>query len=79
MIFRATWPDQEILRGTLSDIAEKVRAAKLTRTALVLVGRVLDTEDFTDSALYDPNHKHILRPGKKKKKAVVSERPDAGG
>ena len=79
VIFRATWPDQEILRGTLSDIAEKVRAAKLTRTALVLVGRVLDTEDFTDSALYDPNHKHILRPGKKKKKETVRERQDAGG
>jgi precorrin-4/cobalt-precorrin-4 C11-methyltransferase len=80
VIYRATWPDQEILHGTLGDIAEKVRASKLTRTALVLVGRVLDTADFTDSALYDPNHKHILRPGKKKKKkAVVSERPDAGG
>ena len=36
--YRVSWPDEEIIRGTLSDIREKVRAAKLTRTALVLVG-----------------------------------------
>jgi precorrin-4/cobalt-precorrin-4 C11-methyltransferase len=63
VIFRATWPDQMIIRGTLSNIREKVREAKLTRTALVLVGKVLDTEDYTDSRLYAPDHKHILRYG----------------
>ncbi|WP_018699277.1 precorrin-4 C(11)-methyltransferase [Amorphus coralli] len=73
VIYRATWPDQAILRGTLSDIAGKVKEAKLTRTALVLVGRVLDASDFTDSRLYDPTHKHILRPKKKKKKLKESE------
>ncbi|MBL6951845.1 MAG: precorrin-4 C(11)-methyltransferase [Alphaproteobacteria bacterium] len=61
-IYRASWPDQEIIRGTLIDIREKVRAAKLTRTALVLVGRVLDTDQATDSRLYAPDHRHILRP-----------------
>ncbi|MFC3675761.1 precorrin-4 C(11)-methyltransferase [Ferrovibrio xuzhouensis] len=68
VVVRATWPDQQILRGTLSDIAAKIRAAKVTRTALILVGRVL-AEDaaFRDSALYDPQHVHVLRPGKKKK------------
>ena len=44
LVYRASWPDQEIIRGTLADIREKTRAAKLTRTALVLVGRVLDTD-----------------------------------
>jgi precorrin-4/cobalt-precorrin-4 C11-methyltransferase len=63
---RATWPDQQIIRGCLSDIAAKVRAAKITRTALILVGRVLDeAADFSDSALYDPQHVHVLRPGPK--------------
>ena len=61
VIYRATWPDQQILRGALSDIAEKVRAAKITRTALILVGRVLDAEDFEDSALYSAAHEHVLR------------------
>jgi precorrin-4/cobalt-precorrin-4 C11-methyltransferase len=61
VIYRATWPDEVVIRGTLADIREKVRAAKLTRTALVLVGRVLDTEDATDSRLYSADHRHILR------------------
>ncbi|MEQ8331587.1 precorrin-4 C(11)-methyltransferase [Nisaea sp.] len=62
VIYRASWPDQQIIRGTLSDIRGKVRAAKITRTALIMVGRVLSEENFRDSALYDAEHTHILRP-----------------
>ena len=65
--YRVTWPDQMILRGTLSTIAGIVRKAKLTRTALILVGPVLDTHDFRDSALYDATHEHVLRTRKAKK------------
>lgn len=61
VVYRVTWPDEKIIRGTLSTIAKKVREAKLTRTALILVGRVLDAHDFRDSALYDANHEHVLR------------------
>jgi len=64
VIYRATWPDEKVIRGTLADIREKIRAAKLTRTVLVLVGRVLDTEDASDSRLYAPDHRHILRHGR---------------
>ena len=63
VIFRASWPDEVIIRGNLTDIRDKVRAAKLTRTALVLVGHVLNEDDFTDSRLYAPDHKHVLRHG----------------
>jgi len=62
VVYRASWPDQQIIRGTLSDIRRKVRAAKITRTALILVGRVLGETDFIDSKLYDPDHVHVLRP-----------------
>ena len=62
VVYRASWPDQKIVRGTLSDIRAKVRAAKITRTALILVGRVLEETDFSDSKLYDPAHVHLLRP-----------------
>ena len=62
VVYRASWPDQQIIRGTLSDIRQKVRAAKITRTALILVGRVLEANDFSDSRLYDPSHVHVLRP-----------------
>ena len=61
VVYRVSWPDEKIIRGTLSTIAKKVRAAKLTRTALVLVGQVLDAHGFRDSALYDPQHEHVLR------------------
>ena len=68
--YRITWPDQMILKGTLSTIAAKVRAAKLTRTALILVGPVLDAHDFRDSALYDGAHEHVLRNRKTAKPAA---------
>ncbi|CAA7626765.1 precorrin-4 C(11)-methyltransferase [Magnetospirillum sp. SS-4] len=62
--FRVGWPDQTFIRGTLADIRDKVKAAGLTRTALILVGRVLSEEaDFTDSRLYAADHTHVLRPG----------------
>jgi precorrin-4/cobalt-precorrin-4 C11-methyltransferase len=61
VVYRASWPDQQIIRGTLSDIWRKVRAAKITRTALVLVGPALGAHAFRDSALYDAAHEHILR------------------
>ncbi|HVI50741.1 MAG TPA: precorrin-4 C(11)-methyltransferase [Candidatus Sulfotelmatobacter sp.] len=60
--YRVSWPDQAFVRGTLADIRNKVKEAGFTRTALVLVGRVLDGADFTDSRLYAPDHTHILRP-----------------
>jgi precorrin-4/cobalt-precorrin-4 C11-methyltransferase len=63
VVYRVGWPDQIILRGTLSDIHAKVREAKITRTALILVGPALaESHDFPDSALYDPARPHVLRP-----------------
>jgi precorrin-4/cobalt-precorrin-4 C11-methyltransferase len=60
--YRVGWPDEAFIEGALADIREKVRAAKITRTALVLVGRALAEGSFRDSALYDPAHAHVLRP-----------------
>lgn len=59
--FRVGWPDEQFIHGTLADIAKKVRAEKLTRTALILVGHVLGRKNFRDSALYDAGHEHVLR------------------
>jgi precorrin-4/cobalt-precorrin-4 C11-methyltransferase len=63
--YRVGWPDETFIHGTLSDIRSKVRAAKITRTALVMVGRALVDSDFRDSALYDAQHVHVLRPQRK--------------
>jgi len=48
----ATWPQQQVLRGTLGDIAEQMHAAGITRTAVIVVGDVLAADGFTDSYLY---------------------------
>ena len=61
--YRVGWPDQMFVKGTISDIQPKIRAAKITRTALILVGPALrEVQDFRDSALYDPAMPHVLRP-----------------
>jgi len=60
--YRVSWPDELILRGTLADIRNQVKAAGITRTALILVGHVLDAGDFADSRLYAKDHHHVLRP-----------------
>jgi precorrin-4/cobalt-precorrin-4 C11-methyltransferase len=61
--YRIGWPDQQLIRGTLADIRDKVRLAKITRTALILVGPAMaDSHGFPDSALYDAARPHVLRP-----------------
>ena len=73
--YRATWPDERYIRTTLAGMADEVRAAKITRTALVLVGRVFGAEGFRDSALYDADHAHVLRNAGKKGRATAPATP----
>lgn len=68
--YRTSWPDQDYVTGTLKDIVEKVRAKKFTRTSLILVGHVLDSENFADSYLYDKSQAHIYRKIHRKNDAV---------
>jgi precorrin-4/cobalt-precorrin-4 C11-methyltransferase len=63
VVVQASSPTQRILRGTLGDIAAKVAAAKIERTALIVVGRALGAENFRDSALYDPDYRRRFRGG----------------
>jgi precorrin-4/cobalt-precorrin-4 C11-methyltransferase len=65
VVYRVGWPDQHTIRGTLADIKAKVKETKITRTALILVGRVFENSDFTDSRLYAADHQHVLRPKRK--------------
>ena len=61
VVFRASWPDQKIFRGTLATIAEQAARAQLERTALILVGRVLDPGEFSASVLYDRDYQRRFR------------------
>lgn len=67
--YRTSWPDQDKVVGTLSDIVAKVRAKKFTRTALIIVGHVLDADNFSDSYLYDIDQAHIFREKNHSQKA----------
>jgi precorrin-4/cobalt-precorrin-4 C11-methyltransferase len=62
VVHRASWPDQDWVSGTLADIEARVSAKGFRRTALILVGRVLNAEQFADSALYNAEHRHLFRP-----------------
>jgi len=61
VVVRASWPDQRIVRGTLGTIAERMAREPAERTALILVGRVLDPGAFRDSALYDADYRRRYR------------------
>ena len=61
VVWRASWPDQRIVRATLATIAERA-ADGPERTALILVGPVLGGGDFADSALYAPDYDRRFRP-----------------
>ncbi|MEO8178733.1 MAG: precorrin-4 C(11)-methyltransferase [Deltaproteobacteria bacterium] len=61
VVYRASWPDQQILRGTLSTISERVGQSPLERTATILVGRVLGAEEFRESALYSSEYQRRFR------------------
>ena len=63
VVVQASTPEQRILRGTLADIAAKVAAARIARTALIMVGPALAAENFRDSALYDPDYRRRFRGG----------------
>ncbi|MDR4504346.1 MAG: precorrin-4 C(11)-methyltransferase [Candidatus Scalindua sp.] len=62
VVHRATWPNQLIVRGTLNDIADKIKQTKIKSTAIIIVGRVLTSTDFVDSKLYSPEFTHGFRP-----------------
>lgn len=64
VVYKATWPDEKIIRGTLADIAKKVASNKIEKFAQILVGEFIDT-DFDRSLLYHPEFSHDFRKGSK--------------
>jgi len=61
IVFRASWPDEVILRGTLADIEDKLTDG-ITRTALILVGPALAGDGFDESRLYARDYDRRYRP-----------------
>lgn len=63
VVYKATWPEQRIVKGTLTNIVAKVKAAGITETALIFVGKVLDPKAYDLSKLYDPKFTTGFRKG----------------
>jgi precorrin-4/cobalt-precorrin-4 C11-methyltransferase len=61
VVWRASWPDEQIVRATLSTIEEAV-TGRSERTALILIGRVLAPGDFATSSLYAQGYDRRFRP-----------------
>ncbi|MET1755838.1 precorrin-4 C(11)-methyltransferase [Novosphingobium sp. RD2P27] len=61
VVWRASWPDQRVVRATLATIEEAV-AGSMERTALIVVGRVLAPQDFAESSLYAAGYDRRFRP-----------------
>jgi precorrin-4/cobalt-precorrin-4 C11-methyltransferase len=66
VVEKASWPEQKIIRGRLDEIAAKVHAAGIDKTAMILVGGFLSGESFSPSRLYAPEFSHGYRQGKDK-------------
>jgi precorrin-4/cobalt-precorrin-4 C11-methyltransferase len=61
IVMRASWPDERVLRGTLADIRQQLSDNPMERTALILVGRALQADDFSESALYSVGYERRFR------------------
>ncbi len=63
VVYRATWDDEKIIVGTLKDIVEKVRSNRINKTAVIIVGEVIDPKHYEYSKVYDPSFTHSYRSG----------------
>ncbi|CEJ88225.1 Precorrin-4 C(11)-methyltransferase [Hyphomicrobium sp. GJ21] len=63
VVYRATWPDEHAVRGTLATIVAQASEMSVERTALVLIGEALGREDFRESALYSVDYRRRFRGG----------------
>lgn len=61
VVFRASRPDEQVLRGPLGRLAQDLERIPEKRSALIFVGPALGETDFCNSALYDPAHQRLFR------------------
>jgi precorrin-4/cobalt-precorrin-4 C11-methyltransferase len=61
VVYRASWPEERVIRAPLGKIVAALGSEPIERTALILVGSALGARDFRDSALYDPGYQRRFR------------------
>lgn len=62
VVYRASWPDEKVLRATLDTIQHRLENSAITRTALILVGPALAGAGFEESRLYAADYDRRYRP-----------------
>jgi precorrin-4/cobalt-precorrin-4 C11-methyltransferase len=65
IVYRATWEDQRIIKGTLGNIVIKTKESKIIKTALIIVGDVIEPKYYKFSKVYDAGFTHGYRRSKK--------------
>jgi len=63
VVYKATWEDEKIIKGTLGDIAKKTKEAKIIKTALIIVSEVIAPSKYEYSKVYDSRFTHGYRKG----------------
>jgi len=83
VVHRASWPDELVIQGTLGTIRAAVKAAGITRTALILIGPALGSRHHAtarvESRLYAPDHHHVLRPPRRSPPSTPPDRSSGAG
>ena len=64
VVYRASWNDQKIIRGTLGTIEEMIKEEKITRTAIIIISNVINPGSYEYSKLYDKKFSHGYRKAK---------------
>lgn len=65
LVYKATWPDEEIYICTIDSLEETAKKHNIKKTALIIVGEVISSKNYTRSKLYDPNFSTEFRKASK--------------
>lgn len=68
VVYKATWPEQKVIKGTVGDIAQKVKAERIIKDSIMIIGSVAEPSRYKKqvrSGVYNPEHTHSFRPVRK--------------
>ncbi|MDE1867567.1 MAG: precorrin-4 C(11)-methyltransferase [Thaumarchaeota archaeon] len=64
VVYRASWNDEKVIKGTLENIAKKIRDEKITKTAIIIIGEIVNPKHYEYSRLYDKTFSNGYRKAK---------------
>ena len=66
IVYKATWKEEKIIKGTIGTISKKVKEERIVKTALIIVGEVISPKEYEFSKVYDSQFTHGFRRSKEK-------------